>query len=489
MTPRRHRLVTRVVPICVLLAAPAEAAAQTPDTLCLSLTQAVERALGKSEEIATARARVSQADARVTQATAAALPQLTASLTYNRAIYSQFSALEGFAGADTSSIPSAFDPTLPARVRYDTLSSLLMADFMAGLAKGLPFGRANTYMSLVQVSQPLFAGGRISAARSMAQHAQAASEHQLAETEADMVLQVRVAYLNVVLAQRLRAIAVDARRIAAEHLSQVELFRQAGTASQFDLLRARVDLENREPGVVQAENLARVAMLELKRLTNLPTDAPVTLTSTFDTQPVEVDEAALTNLVADRPALLAAREMVALRRAGLKSARGEWFPTLAAQANLAFYAYPGTVAPPAFNQWLKDWSVALAVSWPLFDGFARNGRVSEASAALSEATEQQAMLEEGMRVELSQAVGDYRTAVAQLKARQETSRLAQEAHDLADLRYRNGLATQLEVSDAALVLDQARVNEVQALADYVKALARLERLGGGRLTLLREAQP
>jgi len=489
MFSRRHRFLTRVVPAAMLLAAPAAASGQTADTLCLSLTQAVERALGKSEEIATARARVSQADARVTQATAASLPQLTATLTYNRAIYSQFSALAGFAGADTNSIPSAFDQTLPARVRYDTLSSLLMADFMAGLAKGLPFGRANTYVSLVQVSQPLFAGGRISAARDMARRAQAASEHQLAETEADMVLQVRVAYLNVVLAQRLRAIAVDARRIAAEHLDQVELFRQAGTASQFDLLRARVDLENREPGVVLAENLARVAMLELKRLTNLPTDAPVTLTSTFDTQPVEVDEGTLANLIAERPALLAAQEMVALRRAGLKSARGDWFPTLAAQANLAFYAYPTTVTPPGFSQWRKDWSLALAVSWPLFDGFARNGRIGEANAALSEATSQQAMLEEGMRVELSQAVGDYRTAVAQLRARQETSRLAQEAHDLADLRYQNGLATQLEVSDAALVLDQTRVNEVQGLADYVKALARLERLGGGRLTLLRETQP
>ncbi len=482
-------MIRRILAAAALLAAPAVAAGQAPDTLCLSLTQAVERALDRSEEIATARARLSQADARVTQANAASLPQLTAGLNYNRAIYTQFAALAGFMGADTNSIPSAFDEARPARERYDTLSSLLMADFMEGLVRGLPFGRPNTYVSLFQVTQPLFAGGRISGARNAAQHAQAATEHQLNETEADIVLQVRVAYLNVVLAQRLRTIAADGRRIAAEHLRQVDLFRQAGTASEFDLLRARVDLENREPAVVQAENLARVAMLELKRLVNLPADAPVTLTSTFDTQPVEVDEGALANLIADRPALLAAREMVALRQAGLKSATGEWFPTVAAQANLAFYAYPAKVAPPGFSQWRKDWSLALAVSWPLFDGFARNGRVSEARALLSEARSQQAMLEEALRVELSQAVGDYQTAVAQLRARQETSRLAQETNDLADLRYRNGLATQLEASDAALVLDQARVNEVQALADYVKSLARLERLGGGRLTLLREAQP
>lgn len=489
MISPRHGFAAPVLAAAMLVARPLAAAGQTPDTLCLSLTEAVERALGLSEEIATARARRSQADARLTQATAAALPQLTAGLTYSRAIFSQFSALAGFTGADTNSIPSAFDPSLSARVRYDTLSSLLMADFMKGLVAGLPFGRANTYASLVQLTQPLFTGGRLSAARAAARHAQAASEHQLEETEADIVLQVRVAYLNVVLARRLRAIAVDARRIAAEHLSQVRMFRQAGTASEFDLLRARVDLENREPGVVQAENLARMAMLELKRLVNLPPEAPVTLTSSFDPQPVEVDEAALASLIADRPALLAAREMVALRQAGLKGAKGDWFPTVAAQANLAFYAYPANVPPPGFSQWRKDWNLSLAISWPLFDGFARQGRVSEAGALLSEATAQQALLEEGMRVELSQAMGDYRTAIAQLRARQETSRLAQETHDLADLRYRNGLATQLEVSDAALVLDQARVNEVQALADYVKALARLERLGGGRLTLLREVQP
>ena len=489
MIPPRPRTAARLLQAAGLLAVATPAAGQAPDTLRLSLSQAVDQALERSEEIATARARVWQADGRLTQATAAALPQLTAGLTYSRAVYTQFDALSGFTGADTSSIPSAFDEARPVRERYDTLSSLLMADFMKGLTAGLPFGRRNTYVSLVQLTQPLFAGGRISATRAAADHAQAAAQHQLDETEADIVLQVRVAYLNVVLAERLQAIAVDSRRIAAEHLAQVELFRQSGTASAFDQLRARVDLENREPQVVQAENLARVAMLELKRLVNLPPEAPVTLTSTFDAEPVAVDEAVLAGFMSDRPALLAAREIVAARQAGLRSATGEWFPTIAAQANLAFYAYPANVAPPGFSQWQRDWSLSLAVSWPLFDGFARSGRVHEARALLSEATSQQAMLEEGLRVELSQATGDYRTAVAQLRARRETSGLAAEANDLADLRYRNGLATQLEVSDAALLLDQARVNEVQALADYVKALARLERLTGGRLTLLKEKQP
>jgi len=489
MTERRHRSVPRILAAVLALAAPGWAAAQGPDTLRLSLAQAVDLALERSEEIATARARVSQADARVTQATAAALPQVSTAVTYNRTLRSIFEALAEFEGADTSSIPTAFDAARPPRERYDTLSSLLMADFMAGLASGLPFGRPNTYVSVLQVSQPLFTGGRITGARTAARHFHSATEHQLDETEADVVLQVRVAYLSAVLARRLQAIAAESRRIAAEHVRQVEWFCEAGTASQFDLLRARVDLENREPAVVQAENLARVALLDLKRLVNLPTEAPVALTSTFEPESVAVDEATIAGLMHDRPLLLAAREMVAVRRAGLRTAQGEWFPSIAVQANLGFQAYPPGVAPPGFSEWRRDWSVALALSWQPFDGFGRSGRIDEAQALLREATSQQALVEEGLRVELSRAMGDYRTALAQHRARRETVRLAEETQALADLRYRNGLATQLEVSDAALLLDQARVNEVQALADYVRALAQLERLTGGRLTLLREKQP
>ncbi len=489
MTARRHRFAACLLGAAVALTPPGRAAAQAPDTLRLSLTQAVERAMAQNEEIVSARARRAQADARVTQATAAGLPTVSASLTYNRAIRTIFDQLAGFEGADTTLIPGAFDPARSPFQRYDTLSSLLMADFMAGLVQGLPFGRPNTYVSLIQISQPLFAGGRISGARAAARHAQAASEQQLKETEAEVVLQVRVAYVNAVLAERLHTIALESRRIATEHLQQVQLFRTAGTASEFDLLRARVDLENREPPVVQAENLARVATLELKRLTSLPAEQPVVLTSTFDAEPVEVDEAALAALLPDRPALLAAREMVAVREAGLKAARGDWFPTVALQANLGFQAYPGGMAPPAFSEWREDWNLALGVSWRPFDGFGRSGRIGEARALLQEATSQQALLERGLKVELSQALGAYRAAAAQLRARRETVRLAEETQALADLRYRNGLATQLEVSDAALVLDQARVNEVQGLVEYVTAVARLERLTAGRLALLREKQP
>jgi len=173
-----------------------------------------------------------------------------------------------------------------------------------------------------------------------------------------------------------------------------------------------------------------------------------------------------------------------VREAGLRVARGEWFPSVSLVGNIGFQAYPSSVAPPGFSEWRQDWSVALAVSWTPFDGFGRRGRIAEAQAALRDARAQEAQVEEGMRIELAAATGEYHTAQAEIAARRETVDLAEQTLELAELRFANGLATQLDVSDAALLLDEARVNEIQALNDLVKALARLERLSGGQVMLL-----
>jgi outer membrane protein len=485
MKRERVRIAGWLLPVALVAPGWASAAAQQaapPDTLRLTIDAAVERALERSEEIQSARAQLDQAEARVTQARATGLPQVGTGVTYSRAIRTVFD-VEVPPAADTTRIPDAFDPARSPFERYDILSELLTQDFVSGLFSGLPFGRRNTYVATLQLSQPLFTGGRISGTRDGARHFEAAAGHRLAEAEADIVLQVRVAYLNAVLARRLLRVAQDSRDIAEAHLRQTAAFRAAGTVSEFDLLRARVDLQNRDPVLVQTENAAQLALLELKRLVNLPLDQAVDLVSTFDPAVVAVDEAALRRLVADRPLLQAAREAVAVREAALRVAKSEWFPSVRLIGNFGFQAYPDNIAPP-LSQWRGDWNVQLAVTWMPFDGFGRRGRIGEAQAQLRDAVVQRAQVEEGLEVELVGTLGDYRTAQSEIAARRETVDLARQTLDLAELRYRNGLATQLEVSDAALLLDQAQLNEIQALHDFVKALAQLERLSGGRLHLL-----
>lgn len=464
--------------------APTGSTQSAEDTLFLTLADAVEKGLRDSEEMAAARTILLQADAQVTQARSGALPQVSSDFVYNRAIRTIFDEAAAPPPVSDTLIPPAFDPDKPPKERYDLLRDLLVQDFVGSLFRGLPFGRKNTYLATFTLAQPLYVGGKVGAAMSVARHFRAAAQDQLDEAEAEFILQVRGAYLTAALAQRLLRIAVQSRQVAEEHFSQVESFYQAGTASEFDLLRARVDLENRDPVVIEAENGATLAVLRLKRLVNIPATQPVRLVTEVDPVIAEVDEAELQRLVLERPALAAAQEGVAIRQDAVKIARGDRLPTLAFLGTVGFQGFPDDYLPPAFNSWRKDWSVALSLSIPIFDGFRTRGRVDQAQADLKVAQLEEAQLQEALSLQLEAVLAEYRSVRAQIQARRQTVALAERTLELADARFSSGLSTQLEVSDAALLLDQARVNEVQALYDYVQVLAQIARLSGGKMDLM-----
>src|SRR5690606_18777394 len=105
----------------------------------------------------------------------------------------------------------------------------------------------------------------------------------------------------------------EAHRLATEQVEHVELLRQQGTASDFDVLRAAVDRDNLEPNVVQARNGRRVAELNLKRLINVPADQPLELVTPLEPRIADIDRSALRAALASRPALEALDAVVAAR--------------------------------------------------------------------------------------------------------------------------------------------------------------------------------
>ena len=458
------------------------------DTLRLTLEEAVVKALRDSEEMAAARATLAQAEAQVTEAASGAFPQVSTNVVYNRAIKTIFDAAAAPPPVSDTLIPPAFDLGKPPEERFDLLSDLLIDDFMGALFQGLPFGRKNTYIATFSLTQPLYVGGKVGAALNVARHFRSAATSQIQEAEAEIVLQVRGAYLTASLAQRLLRIAQESRRVAQEHFAQVESFYRAGTTSEFELLRARVDLENRDPVVIQAENGATLALLELKRLVNIPPGQPVRLVTEVEPSLTPVNEAELRQWVRERPALSAAQEAVAMRQEAVRIAKGDRLPTLALQGTMGFQGFPDNALPPGFDQWRKDWGIALSLSVPIFDGFRTRGRVDQAQANLSVARLEESQLREGLELQLEAALAEYRAIRATIQARRQTVVLAERTLELAEARFSNGLSTQLEVSDAALLLDQARVNEVQALYEYVRVLAQMERLSGGRMDLMGQSE-
>lgn len=254
-------------------------------------------------------------------------------------------------------------------------------------------------------------------------------------------------------------------------------FRQQGTASDFDVLRARVERDNLEPPIIEAQNVRRLAELELKRLINVPAEQPVVPTTELDLAAVAIDREALRAALDDRPALRSLDAVIAAREGAVRIAKAARLPSVDLVGAFGFQAFPTNPSPvPA--EWRRDWAVSVNVSVPLLDGRRSVGETQQAEAELQRTRLQRAQVREALEIELEAAIGEFEAARAQIEARRATVDQARRALDLVELRFRNGLATQIEISDARLLLQQAQVNETQALSACLTTLARIERASG-----------
>jgi outer membrane protein len=476
----------RLLVLLGLLLASGAANAQVPtDTIALSLQEALTRAFSQSEEVRLARNQVELADAEVRNVRAGALPQINANLGYARTFESQFSG-GGFAIPDSMRFEPDSTASVAERLRYLEQNAELAG--LAGLGSlfgNLPFGQENAYTATIGGSQLLFSGGRTGAALEAARVFRESARLQLQEQQADIELSVRTAYFRALFAHELERIAEAALAQAERFLAQERLRERSGAASELEVLRAEVALANLRPQLVAARNSAELATLELKRLVNIPPSQPLKLTSGLDVPSAEALAAGADSLrdLSSRASVQAAERMVRMRELGVKIARGAFLPDISASMNFGKVSYPLESFRFSGLEWRTDWSAALIMRIPIFDGLRRNAQLDQARTQLSNARLQLAQLREGVQIQYQQAIGERRRAQEAIAARQQTVTQAQRVYDLTVLRYDRGLATQLEVTDGRLALLQARTNLAQALSDFYVAEATVTRaLGGSAIT-------
>jgi len=135
-------------------------------------------------------------------------------------------------------------------------------------------------------SQPLYTGGRVAAGMRGARYARESADLAITSAEAQVQLDVTSAYYDALLAERLAIIADSAFVQAERTLRQVQLTRNVGSTSEFELIRARVTRDNQRPALLQARTTRETALIRLRQLLDLPADQPLQLTDSIAELPV-----------------------------------------------------------------------------------------------------------------------------------------------------------------------------------------------------------
>lgn len=485
-------LVSLLATMLVLLLAPLRLVAQegprSGPVVRLDLDAAIRRALDLNPDVAIARARAAEAAANLGIARAEARPQLNSLLLYTHTFASPGTFDISFpdTGAPPVGAPAGGAPPVdaPAAGRFQIAPGVPFQPGFPGAFNFFGFGPDDTWFAGLLLDQVLYAGGRLRARIRAAERNAEAARYALAETEAEIAAQVRQAYYDAVLADHLVAIARASLELAAEQAELATTRFREGEASELDVLRAEVERENLVPQLVEAEDRRDAARLELRRLTEIPPDAELVLTTdlcptdglpdpgTLLPGPDEADAS-----IATRPAVLAARRRVLARLADLAAARGGYRPQVDLSGTLGWIATPDRPIPGP-GEWDRSWSASISVRLPLYLGGRRRAETRLAQAHLAEAQQQLTLEYDDARTTYRQAYGELLRAADLALARSATVARAERIHALNRLRYEEGVAIQLEVLDALVTLQQARSNLIQAYHRYWSALTRAERAIG-----------
>jgi len=464
-------------------------AAQSPlQTRAISLDEAVRTAEAQSEAIRIARAGVQRAQGQQYQARSQQLPQLFGSASYTRTLASQFNV--GGSGPAVDTTKPAPPPTPCDQYLRDATATT--TERLAGLEDAsrcalgqnpfssfgnLGFGAKNQYNVGLSFSQNLFAGGRISAQNAVANSGRRSAEIELAAQRAQIRLDVTQAYFDAALADRLVALAESSAVQTEKVLRQTQLARTVGNVSEFELLRAQVSSANQRPIVIQRQSDREVAYLRLKQLLNLPLDDVVQLTTVVDDAAAinsALEAAGITSdtAAADRATVRQAAEAIDAQRGLLKVAKAQRFPTLALTSQYGKVAFPLTGLPNS-GDFRTNWTVALASQFPLFTGGRIKGEQMVAEANVREAQARYDQLREFAALDSRVTINNLLQARAAWQASLGTTEQASRAYSIAEVRYKEGISTQLELNDARILLEQAVANRALAARNLQVARVKL----------------
>lgn len=293
--------------------------------------------------------------------------------------------------------------------------------------------------------------------------------------ERNLVIQsVRLAYFDVLRAQSAIPIAEEALGNAKERRRLAEARVKAEYGTKVEVLRADTQIAQNEQQLIQAKSLVEIAKAAFNNTLGRDVNAPVNLAAPGDLAPIpgEVQELQRQAL-ATRPEVRQWEWQVRLQEINVALERkGNW-PTLSlrVQSDLNFN-------PTLFNSRRERLTGFATLSFPFFDFGITKARVAGARVDEASARVSLEELKQGIQLEVKQAFLQLRDAEERQKSADTAVEEAVEALRLAQIRYKNEVAIQLEVSDAELALTQARINAVNARYDYFQAHSRLRKAIG-----------
>ena len=373
---------------------------------------------------------------------------------------------------------SALYPNINASGSYQrTLKKQVMAMEMAGQAMEIEVGMSNNVSAGITAAMPLINAQLWQSLKLSALDVELAVE-QARSSRISMVSQVKQAFYSVLLAKEAYNVYKEVYDNAQKNFEDIEKKYNVGKASEFEYLRAKVNVNNAEPEVYSAENAVVLAIWQLKAIMgiDLATELDVegSLSDYSNELVASLTVANDTVSFENNTTLLQLRLQDEMLSRTIKMTKFQYIPTLSAS-----FAYNYMAMGNSFDMNWNPYSiVALSLNIPIFDGFSKHNNIRQYQKTQDILRLNIEDTERNLNIALENYRDKMNTSVKRYTAAEATLEMAQKSYNISEKMYEVGKATLVELNDAQLALTQAQLTMSQAIYQYMTNKAAIDELMG-----------
>lgn len=348
---------------------------------------------------------------------------------------------------------------------------------MMGGQKYMEIGYKNSYTATVSAALPIVNFALWEQIKSKQNEIDLIIEKSRA-SKIDMTKQVKDAYFAVLLAKNSLNVLERSINNAKETLKTTKTSYEQGMVSEYDYIRAQVQVNNLNPTYISAKNGLDLAILQLKMILSLPTNQEISLKENLEDFSNKVTEINLNENTAENNSDLRQMDLniISLKNS-LRLVNSQHLPSLSAFGQYSYLTQAEDYNFADYN-WVGSAAIGLQLNIPIFNGRTVVNKAKQIKISLKELQLQKEYLKEGIDLQIQAAINSMNAAKEQLEANKDAIKQAERGYEIAKVRYQTGTGTILELNDSELSMTQANLTYQQSLYDYLIAQTNLEKILG-----------
>jgi outer membrane protein TolC len=338
-------------------------------------------------------------------------------------------------------------------------------------------GVKDHYSAGLVLNQPLYRGGATGAGIRAAEAFKVQAEENLRYVKQMTIYHTVNAFHYMRLAIRQCDVAERDVALAEAHLKDVKVRRKFGVASDFNVLRAQVELSRAKADLLEYQHDLDAAKNSLLMTMGVSQESRVVPVGQYESAQYTIDEEqAVKEAFFKRPDVTAAELVVTLQREAVAEVLSEYRPSVD-----LFVDYTRSNPEPdnyTSDQWDNILTTGVTVSMDIFDGQSRGGKLIQAEASLRQAETELAGIREQVVFEIRNAILSLKNAAESVRVQKLVTKQADDGLRLAEVGYREGTIDQVSLLEARTSLIKAQLLYQRSLYQHAVAILSLQRAVG-----------